>query len=365
MSEDSADALAKALEVTELAEKADAPENDGDASSSEDDGVGGEQVDGSGAKKKKKKKKKKKAVASTETSTAVVANKEGGGSASGGGPEADLVSSLGMNQKDLLEHLAKLERKSKAMQKAEKKEFKFWSQQPVQQLNEKAIENEPIEIKTLDDVKKDPINLPQGFEWCNIDINSPKELLEMYTLLTENYVEDDNCQFRFDYSVDFLQWALTPPNFIKEWHVGVRNVANKKLLACITAIPAHMQVYDKHEPMVEINFLCVHKKLRSNRLAPVLIREITRRVNLCNIWQASYTAGVVLPKPVSRCRYYHRPINPKKLIEAKFSYLPHKTTMPNHIKSLRLPDTYKYPMRPMEARDAPQVMHLLNDYLSR
>ena len=32
--------------------------------------------------------------------------------------------------------------------------------------------------------------------------------------------------------------------------------------------------------MVEINFLCVHKKLRSKRLAPVLIREITRRVNL-------------------------------------------------------------------------------------
>jgi hypothetical protein len=32
--------------------------------------------------------------------------------------------------------------------------------------------------------------------------------------------------------------------------------------------------------MVEINFLCVHKRLRSKRLAPVLIKEITRRVNL-------------------------------------------------------------------------------------
>jgi len=37
--------------------------------------------------------------------------------------------------------------------------------------------------------------------------------------------------------------------------------------------------------MVEINFLCVHKKLRSKRLAPVLIKEITRRVNLKGIWQ--------------------------------------------------------------------------------
>lgn len=52
----------------------------------------------------------------------------------------------------------------------------------------------------------------------------------------------------------------------------------------------------------EINFLCVHKQLRSKRLAPVLIKEVTRRVNLQNIWQASYTAGVVLPKPVAICR---------------------------------------------------------------
>lgn len=57
--------------------------------------------------------------------------------------------------------------------------------------------------------------------------------------------------------------------------------------------------------MVEINFLCVHKKLRSKRVAPVLIREITRRVNLEGIFQAVYTAGVVLPKPVATCRYQH------------------------------------------------------------
>lgn len=54
--------------------------------------------------------------------------------------------------------------------------------------------------------------------------------------------------------------------------------------------------------MAEINFLCVHKKLRSKRMAPVLIKEITRRVNLEGIFQAVYTAGVVLPKPVGTCR---------------------------------------------------------------
>src|SRR4051794_10530591 len=103
--------------------------------------------------------------------------------------------------------------------------------------------------------------------------------------------------------------------------------------------------------MVEINFLCVHKKLRANRLAPVLIKvkngrgfqfckEITRRVNLTGIFQAVYTAGRVLPKPVARCRslhltprayffrYYHRSLNPKKLIEVGFSHLGPNMTIP-------------------------------------
>lgn len=52
----------------------------------------------------------------------------------------------------------------------------------------------------------------------------------------------------------------------------------------------------------EINFLCVHKKLRSKRLAPVLIKEVTRQCNLTGVFQAIYTAGVVLPTPVSCAR---------------------------------------------------------------
>jgi len=47
--------------------------------------------------------------------------------------------------------------------------------------------------------------------------------------------------------------------------------------------------------MVEINFLCVHKKLRSKRLAPVLIKEITRRVNLHNIWQVRPPSPLFTP----------------------------------------------------------------------
>ncbi len=48
-----------------------------------------------------------------------------------------------------------------------------------------------------------------------------------------------------------------------------------------------------------MNFLCVHKKIRSKRLAPVLIKEITRRVNRNDGWQAVYTAGTEIPTPIT------------------------------------------------------------------
>jgi Myristoyl-CoA:protein N-myristoyltransferase, N-terminal domain len=54
--------------------------------------------------------------------------------------------------------------------------------------------------------------------------------------------------------------------------------------------------------MTEVNFLCVHKKLRDKRMAVILIKEITRRCNVRDIFQAVYTAGAVLPKPVGTCR---------------------------------------------------------------
>lgn len=75
----------------------------------------------------------------------------------------------------------------------------------------------------------------------------------------------------------------------------------------ISAVPAHVRVYDKPVRMSEVNFLCVHKKMRSKRVAPVLIREITRRCNIEGIFQAAYTAGVVLPKPVGVCRQVFAP----------------------------------------------------------
>ena len=93
----------------------------------------------------------------------------------------------------------------------------------------------------------------------------PLQLKELYVLLTENYVEDDDNMFRFDYSPEFLRWALMPPEYLKEWHTGVRIAKSSKLVGFISAVPAKIRIIDVEKKMVEINFLCVHKKLRSKR----------------------------------------------------------------------------------------------------
>jgi len=244
------------------------------------------------------------------------------------------------------------------------KEHKFWNTQPVVQLHQEPTDYGPLEVKTVDEIRKEPYAMPAGFIWAPVDVSDDAQILEVYTLLTENYVEDDDNMFRFDYSVPFLRWALTPPNFNPDLHVGVRNAKNGKLMGFITGIPVKMRVYEEIVEMVEINFLCVHKKLRSKRLAPVLIKEVTRRVNLTGVFQAVYTAGVLLPKPFAECRYWHRSLDPKKLIEIGFSRLKPKTTLTRTIKDYRLPpDPLSPGFREMVESDVPQVQRLLENYL--
>ena len=161
---------------------------------------------------------------------------------------------------------------------------------------------------------------------------------EVYDLLVQNYVEDDDAMFRFDYSVPFLRWALLPPGQKPEWLVGVRGGKKKVLYGCITGIPVNMVINGINVKCAEINFLCVHKNLRAKKLAPVLIKEITRRVNLHDIWQAIYTAGVTIPTPFTGATYWHRSLNPKKLVEVRFSCLPMGTSMAKYIKMHKLPN---------------------------
>ena len=73
-----------------------------------------------------------------------------------------------------------------------------------------------------------------------------------------------------------------------------------------------------------------------------------------------------MPKPVATCRYWHRSLNPKKLVEVKFSHLSRNMTMQRQIKLLKLPEMTKTEgIRPLTAADVRSACQLLNGYLSK
>ncbi|KAI4134864.1 MAG: hypothetical protein LQ347_001166 [Umbilicaria vellea] len=245
--------------------------------------------------------------------------------------------------------------------------YKFWQTQPVPRFDEAhAVEEGPIKIIDPERVPKEPRPLYEGFEWVTMDLTDEKELEEVYELLAGHYVEDGEAMFRFNYSISFLNWALKSPGWRKEWHVGVRATKSQKLVAFISGVPVALRVRSNVLKSTEINFLCIHKKLRSKRLAPVLIEEITRRCYLLGIYQAIYTAGIVLPKPVSSCRYFHRSLDWLKLYESGFAPLPSSSTKARQITKFHLPNNTATPgLRPMQSKDAEAVQDLMSRYLKR
>ncbi|TSK14618.1 1-phosphatidylinositol 4,5-bisphosphate phosphodiesterase delta-3-A [Bagarius yarrelli] len=251
----------------------------------------------------------------------------------------------------------------KSLKEAQRHNFIFWNSQPVPKIGEEVLSHGPIQTEKPN-IRQDCYSLPEGFCWETLDLETLEQLEELCTLLNENYTAEDDNTLRFHCSPEFLRWALCPPGWQPEWHCGVRVSSNKKLVGFISAVPATVKIYSTEKKMVEVNFLCVHKKLRSKRMAPVLIREITRRVQQQEIYQAIYRANVVLPTPVTSFRNWYRSLNPRKLIELNFSTLPPHMTLQRVLKLNRLPEMTKTAgLRLMTLADVPKVHNLLSDYL--
>ncbi|XP_054948414.1 glycylpeptide N-tetradecanoyltransferase 2 isoform X8 [Pan paniscus] len=207
-----------------------------------------------------------------------------------------------------MELLSACQGPARNIDEAAKHRYQFWDTQPVPKLDEVITSHGAIE-PDKDNVRQEPYSLPQGFMWDTLDLSDAEVLKELYTLLNENYVEDDDNMFRFDYSPEFLLWALRPPGWLLQWHCGVRVSSNKKLVGFISAIPANIRIYD---------------------------------------------------------RYWHRSLNPRKLVEVKFSHLSRNMTLQRTMKLYRLPDVTKTSgLRPMEPKDIKSVRELINTYLKQ
>ena len=174
------------------------------------------------ASKKKKKKKK--------------GGGEGGeGDAGAGEDGADKMDTLALSQ-----HIASLSvaRNAQEQQRSDvtvvpESSHAFWNTQPMRRPDERPDTGGPIEPVDKE-IRQEPYKLPGGFVWSTCDVDDPTQMADIYRLLNENYVEDDDNMFRFDYSIEFLRWALKPPEYQMDWHVGVRAEKSGKMVGFIT-----------------------------------------------------------------------------------------------------------------------------------
>jgi glycylpeptide N-tetradecanoyltransferase len=231
---------------------------------------------------------------------------------------------------------------------------KFWNTQPV---NSNTNNNHEIIKVDLNQVPLKPYSLPEGFEWINFDLS--EDLL--YQFINKFYKDDVDTKRYFNYSKEFIKWYLSTPSYnYNDLFIGIK--ANDKIVASICGVPIKINIFDKEVIAVEINFLCVHHSLRNKRLSPVLIKEITRRANLHNIYQAFYTGGMDLPNKIINGSYYHRPLNIPKLVEMNYIDPPNNISMKTYCKLYKTLDSLNLNIRLLEEKDCIEACKKLNEY---
>lgn len=235
--------------------------------------------------------------------------------------------------------------------------FKFWRTQLVPKMTDFVTTNE--RMATIEPHDK-PVAIPEKFVWSPLNANDEKDITELHDFLRLNFIEDPDINIRPHYTENMLRWYFRKS---KSWCIGVRVKATNKLVAFIGAVQSTVNINDKCEPMAEVNFLCIHKKLREKRFTPVLINELVRTVSKDKIFSAVFTSARYIPKPISTSQYHHRPLNLDKLVSIGF-WKPkvEKDTKPEKIReAFELPtETKTEGMRLMRQEDVKEVLDLYN-----
>jgi glycylpeptide N-tetradecanoyltransferase len=155
--------------------------------------------------------------------------------------------------------------------------------------------------------------LPNDYIWRFFDVTNFEECKEIADFLKYNYVEDNKNQYRFNYTGNFIFWYL---NSLKSKAIGIMN--NDVLIGFISSRYIKISLNKNIEDLVEIDFLCIKKNTRNNKLCPILIQEITRLSNLDGVFEAIFTSENRYYNQLSRVKYYSRMINIKHLYDIKY-----------------------------------------------
>jgi glycylpeptide N-tetradecanoyltransferase len=195
--------------------------------------------------------------------------------------------------------------------------------------------------------KHTPLPDPSNYFWGTTSED------RLRNFFNNHYLADDESYL--EYTVPTLRWALEKDEW---WNVALyarRKAPTPELVGFIAASPRGFYAHGQDVDAVVINFLCVHKKYRDKRLAPLLIKEITRRAVLRGIQQAIYTAAAELPHPVCSASYWHRLLDVPRLVDAGFCET-------NDLNNKWFEVKGSSHLRVMEDEDVTQAQKLLDDH---
>ncbi|RVD91678.1 N-myristoyl transferase [Tubulinosema ratisbonensis] len=162
--------------------------------------------------------------------------------------------------------------------------------------------------------KREPIKLPEGFTIKNLEKENFNEVIQF---IKNNYKDKIDSSLSLEYSDEFIKWYLV--NHCKKEYCLVLFYLNE-LVGFISGSEVNLCVNKEIRLFLGVNFLCLHLNFRNKKLAPLLISQLTFIANENNIFHAIFTGGKSFPFSFVKVNYFHRPINPKKLIESKYLF---------------------------------------------
>ena len=151
--------------------------------------------------------------------------------------------------------------------------------------------------------------LPFDLHWNDIDGHCLNLIHELYILLDNNYIEDNYSFLRFNYIHEFIKLAISSPKWELGLNLSLKFNRSRKINGFISSNFRKIVIEDTLLLCSEINFLCLHKKLRKKIFVQELIKEITRRLNCFGIINAIYTTGLTFLKSFLTTSYFYLPIN--------------------------------------------------------
>jgi len=214
---------------------------------------------------------------------------------------------------------------------------KFWKTQPIQNttIKEKITSSSDITELNDDMFGKSELNLPENFTFYTINSDNDDDINDLHNFLYENYNQKDD-DTGLHYTKESLRWYLNNPKNFKDMFLFVKY--KNKVVGSIIGIPINISIFGIIDTVIDTSFLCVNKKIRSNSLASIMIKELLRRMYNNKVKYGYYTSPLTLPNALTKSNYYHKIINIKKMMDINFISKPDSISTRSFEKLFKIND---------------------------